>query len=491
MAFAPTDEQQAIYDAFDAGNSIVIQARAGTGKTTTMVGIGERTNKKGFYIVYNAKAKQDADKRFGKNVTVKTAHGLAFGPMMKKLGLSFTEFKAKLDGPRVTRAQIAAFLGIHAAMGNEDTQLSPNKLAGFVMDTVKNFCYSDADTIKSYHVPKVPGTEDYRDEFADFCVAKAKIAWTDISSGNGRLKFEHDHYLKMFAMDNPKLYGDFVILDEAQDANPVIAQIVNNQTHMQRIMVGDSCQAIYSWRGAVDALSQFQADVTLYLSKSFRFGPAVATEANKWLRLLGETVMLQGHEPIKTTVESFDLIPDGCAILCRTNAEVMAQAMAAQGVGKKVAIVGGAAALKAYAEAAIDLMAGKGTWHHELLAFKDWAAVQEYCIESKDEAGSLAVMVKLIDTHSPERIIEMAERCTNEDSADVIISTAHKAKGAEWDNVQIGMDFQPAKKKDDNDDGMPSRADMMLAYVSVTRAKKQLDNSGLAWVDSLLTEMEA
>jgi superfamily I DNA/RNA helicase len=166
----------------------------------------------------------------------------------------------------------------------------------------------------------------------------------------------------------------------------------------------------------------------------------------------------------------------------------MAQAMSAQDVGKRVAIVGGAAALMAYAEAAQDLMAGKGTWHHELLAFKTWTAVQEYCVESKEEAGSLAVMVKMIDAHGPEKIIEMAQRCTNEDDADIIISTAHKAKGAEWDNVQIGMDFTPIKKKGDSEDDLPSRPDLMLAYVSVTRAKKQLDNSGLAWVDRFVNQ---
>lgn len=489
MTFTPTKEQQDIYDAFESGGSMVIQARAGTGKTTTLVGIGERTNRKGFYIVYNAKAKLDAEKRFGKNVTVKTAHGLAYAPMMRRLGLTFTQMNALLNGPRVTRRDVCNILNIPTGFGSDETYLAPGKLAGFAMETVKNFCYSDANIIGSRHVPKVPGTEDYRDEFVSFCVAKAQMAWESITSGNTRLKFEHDYYLKMFALDDPKLDGDFIMLDEAQDANPVIAQIVNNQTHMQRVMVGDNCQSIYSWRGAVDALSNFKADHTLYLSKSFRFGPAVADEANKWLTLLGETVLLEGHEPVGSVVEPFDTMPDGTAVLCRTNAEVMAQAMDGQEKGRKVAIVGGAAALMAYAEAARDLMAGLGTWHHELLAFKNWAAVQNYCKDEPDEAGSLAVMVKMIDAYGPEAIIDMCSRCTNEDDADLILSTAHKAKGAEWDNVVIGNDFQPQAKEKDGKIELPSREAMMLAYVSVTRAKKQLDNLGLSWVDNFI-EME-
>lgn len=494
MGYTPTAEQEAILDAAIQGLSITIQARAGSGKTTTCVGVGVQfasQNKRGFYIVYNAKAKQDAEKKFGSNVTVKTAHGLAYTPMMRKFGLDFKSFSAILNGPIVTRKQVADILGINVGMGDQDTYLSASKLAGFVKDTVKNFCYSDAQVISVKHVPKVPGTEDYIDDFRSLCVDKAKLAWnelTGIASGKCRLNFTHDHYLKMFALDNPKLNGDFILLDEAQDANPVMAQIVNSQTHMQRIMVGDSMQSIYSWRGAIDALSNFDSDVTLYLTKSFRFGPAIAEEGNKWLRLLGETVLMVGHDPVESIVEAFADDPKGCAVLCRTNAEVLAQAMAAQEDGKKVAIVGGAKALAAYAEAAIDLMAGKGTWHHELLAFKTWAAVQEYCITESEEAGSLAVMVKMIDTYGPQAILEMAANCSAEsdDDLDVVLSTAHKSKGAEWDYVRIGSDFQPAKRKDDTDDGMPSREAMMLAYVSVTRAKKQLDNSGLAWVDGLI-----
>ena len=488
MTFAPTPEQQAIYEAFDAGHSIVIQARAGTGKTTTMVGIGNRTKKRGTYIVYNAKAKEDAKERFGKNVTVKTSHGLAYMPMMRKFGYTYPEWDARLRAARTPRKELCAILGIVAGMGDQDTFLAPTKLAGFVTETVRNFCYSDSSSIVAWHVPKVAGTEDYRDEFVSFCIEKANAYWSQVFDKNSRLKLEHDHYLKAFALDNPKLTGDFVILDEAQDSNPCVAQIVNNQTHMQRIMVGDSCQAIYGWRGAVDALAYFEADVTLYLSKSFRFGPAVAEEANKWLTLLGETVMLEGHEPVKTTVGPMELLPDGCAILCRTNAAVMTEALEAQEAGKRVAIVGGAQTLMAYAEAAIDLMAGKGTWHHELLAFKTWTAVQNYCIEEKEEAGSLAVMVKIIDAYTPERIIEMCKRCTNENDADVILSTAHKAKGAEWDYVRISDDFAPTTENEP----MPSRESMMLAYVAVTRAKKQLDNLGLSFVDSLIQpEMEA
>lgn len=88
----------------------------------------------------------------------------------------------------------------------------------------------------------------------------------------------------MWQLSRSVIPAGFIMFDEAQDANPVTAFVVQDQDSAQVIAVGDSCQAIYGWRGAIDALSEWPADGRLHLTQSFRFGPAVAAEANKWLR---------------------------------------------------------------------------------------------------------------------------------------------------------------------------------------------------------------
>jgi superfamily I DNA/RNA helicase len=95
------------------------------------------------------------------------------------------------------------------------------------------------------------------------------------------------------------------------------------------------------------------------------------------------------------------------------------------------------------------------------------------------------VLVKLIDDHGPEAIIGAAKRLSDERYADLVISTAHKAKGREWDSVRIADDFRQPKKNPDKPDELPaiSPAEAMLAYVAVTRTKLVLDRSGLAWID--------
>ena len=129
-------------------------------------------------------------------------------------------------------------------------------------------------------------------------------------------------------------------------------------------------------------------------AQSFRFGQAVADEANKWLELLNAPLRLKGFDKIKSEIVTLDAPK---AILCRTNAQVVAEALHAQQDDKTVAIVGGTTEIRMFAEAAQDLMSGQGTSHPDLTAFKSWGDVQEYV---QDDAGSdLKVFVKLIDEY--------------------------------------------------------------------------------------------
>lgn len=66
---------------------------------------------------------------------------------------------------------------------------------------------------------------------------------------------------------------------------------------------------------------------------------------------------------------------------------------------------------------------------------------------------------------------------------DVTISTAHKAKGLEWDRVRIGDDFgAPEVDETTGKTLYPEDAELRLDYVAVTRAAKELDPGSLGWV---------
>nr|WP_249816408.1 UvrD-helicase domain-containing protein [Bradyrhizobium sp. 180] len=56
--------------------------------------------------------------------------------------------------------------------------------------------------------------------------------------------------MKLWALSNPAIAADFILLDEAQDTNPVVLDVLRKQP-AQMVYVGDKYQQIYEWRGAV------------------------------------------------------------------------------------------------------------------------------------------------------------------------------------------------------------------------------------------------
>lgn len=476
MSHAPTTEQAAIVTAAKAGQHLVVEAGAGTGKTSTLKLLARaKPGQKGVYLAYNKAIAAEAQKSFPTSVVCKTAHSFAFG----SVGVLY---KHRLDAPRLPARDSARLLGIFEplALGTDVPTLAPQQVARIVMATVERFCQSADYKIERVHVPLIRSFElpAARAALAKEIVPLARKAWEDITWRNGRLRFTHDCYLKMWQLSDPDLRTDYVLLDEAQDSNPAVSAVVEGQVNAQRILVGDRCQAIYGWRGAVDAMRDFTGN-RLFLSQSFRFGPAIAAEANKWLSLLDAQLRLTGYDAIGSRVER---LAEQDAILCRSNGGALSQVFNQVAAGRSVALVGGGDDMRRYAEAAQKLLRGQPCDHPELLAFSSWAEVRDYV--DQDSGGSdLKVIVALIDKHGPDAIINISRYLVPESQADVTISTAHKSKGREWNRVRIADDFHEPRP---NELGQVElQADeAMLAYVAVTRAQHVLDREGLSWVDS-------
>ena len=232
------------------------------------------------------------------------------------------------------------------------------------------------------------------------------------------------------------------------------------------------CQAIYGWRGAVDALATWPAQQRLYLQQSWRFGPAIADHANRWLRQIGAPIRLQGDPGRASRVLTGALGDRADAVLCRTNAEAMARAMAVLADNRRPALVGGAGQIKDLAKAALDLKAGRPTSHPELLAFSTWEQLRTYVNEERT-GSDLRVFVRLIDDYGPEAVLRAVNSLVEEKYADVIVSTAHRAKGREWDTVLIADDFSEPRPLQNGAPGKIRKEEAMLAYVAVTRAKRR------------------
>lgn len=474
----PTEEQQAAIDAFLTSENLTIEAGAGTGKTSTLKLIGAAVpNKRLLYVAYNAAIARESAASFPENVECRTAHSVAYRAIAAKWG---ADLRARLSSPRMPARETARILRvIYPIKVAEDLMLAPERIASLAMQTVQRWCYSSSPTIEHFHVPTLPRVEDAgRVELVKAVLPFARAAWEDLSRPDGALRFQHDHYLKLWALSSPRLPFDAVLVDEAQDSNGVVTGVVQDQT-CQVAAVGDRHQQIYAWRGATDAMDAFESKHHVYLTQSFRFGQEIADEANKWLEFMGATLRLRGHLAIPSRVEE---VRDPRAILCRTNAAAITAVIRAHAAGVKVALVGGGNEIVSLARAARELMNTGRTSHHELFVFTSWNMVREY-VEDSYDGSDLGVMVKLIDELTPEGVIRAIEGCVDEKYASLTVSTAHKSKGREWPSVKIAEDFDnPPEDVEDAIEGFGSEA--MLAYVSVTRAQERLDRGGLAWIDN-------
>jgi superfamily I DNA/RNA helicase len=487
MSFAPTPEQQAAIDAFRAGGNMTLEAGAGTGKTSTLKLLAAaRPYERGLYLAFNKSVATEAQASFPKGVKCSTVHALAYRAIMAGDAAK----KARMGGARQFGKEQARILGITNGKTpiTDDVFLAPNHVARLALETVTRFCYSGDDKIEFKHLAQQNGITSYEDRrrLAQIILPLAERAWRDLTSPTGRLKYGHDHYVKEWALTRPQIGAAYIFVDEAQDTNGVVTRVVQDQRGAQVVAVGDRCQSIYRWRGAENAMDSFNSVHHLFLSQSFRFGPAIADEANKWLTLLDADLRITGTPTIASTVGHLDA-PD--AILCRTNAEAVAQLMKAEDAGRRAALVGGGQDFKRLAEAADQLRFEGWTPHPELAAFTSWGQVQEY-VEQDHGGADLATAVKLIDTHGSGAIIRAIDGAVPEYVADLVISTAHKAKGREWHKVQIATDFTEPVNKETGEVGGPiPEEDAMLAYVSVTRAQHALDRDGLAWVDAAVQRL--
>lgn len=482
--FQPTGEQEQIRDAYLTGAPLAVTAGAGTGKTSTLVLLGEARQARARYIAYNKSIAMEAERKFPQWVRCSTSHSLAYAS-------AGARFRHRLDDRRhVPAREVAKILGIGDPVALPGGgKLSPVQVARLAMETLQRFCYS-ADTEPSpVHVPFKKGLTEpaVQQALREILVPLARRAWGDACNPDGKLKYQHDWYIKWWQLSDPKIDADVLFVDEAQDCNPVLEWVIARQD-AQVIAVGDSCQAIYGWRGATDALDRLGRGNKLTLSQSFRFGPAIAAEANKWLGLLDADLRLTGTPSIPSRLGT---APAPAAVLCRSNAGVMKQVITEIGAGRKTAIpsprpgVAGGGEIERLAKAAISLKQGRGTDHPELMAFQTWSEVRDYA-ENDPGGEDLLVLVELIDEHTPEKILAMCAQLVEERYADVVVSTAHKAKGREWESVQIADFRKPRKAPDEDEAPLPAPDQMMLAYVAVTRAQFLLDRGPLSFVDDYL-----
>ncbi len=509
----PTAEQDQIVAAAKrlllAGTALRIIAYAGAGKTSTLKMVAGALGRAGVYVAFNKDIARDAQRSFPDNVACLTMHSLAW----RAVGMIQAESAKGLNAHWVRD-----LLGEGRWMPARDAGVPAHSQRALVARVLRAFCTSAAPQPMPAHVqavldavvyrppatPPTDRTERRRHEakmaqrtaLTPFLLERARTLWSVLWDTDGfgwrkrGVAIPHDVYLKVFER-SPALIRqafqsfDYVLLDEAQDLNPVMRSIAT-ASEKPLVAVGDSFQQIYSWRGAEDALKLLPGEA-LYLSASFRFGTEIARFAAEVLATRpggGLPVPLRGLGPAGA-VRPVDDPTTAPVVLCRTNAGCLRVAGKAALAGRPVHVVGGIADLATEMRSAVALFEGRldSVTTDALKRFESWKQLREEA-DALQDADLLRLVEIVEDKVIVQTLVALERWHTTEDRAEIVVSTTHKAKGREWPLVALADDFpgpvralkryRAAMAADDADRVRAVIEEWHVLYVGATRAKTTL-----------------
>lgn len=483
----PTQEQLAAIAAAKTGETRKIGAGAGTGKTTTLEMVGRAlAPRMGVYIAFNYVTAQEMAARLTKNgirnVESRTAHSFA----NRGVGVR-SRFPGKLE-----MRQGPWMIGDWCSVPHDGIA---GRRRGAVIRaigaTVRMFQQSADQEIDEGHVPfehlrwafgpdRSMETDLDCKEFRTFVTRAAKHYW-NLMLNDRKVGITHDFYLKLWHLEGARIGGgggfggpavSFILSDESQDLNGVMAAILAEQ-NIQVVYVGDEHQQIYAWRGSVNAMQKINAPST-FLTQSFRWGPEVATVANAILALKEPLPPQLSGDPSKTTTLGPLTPGDRYTLICRTNAYLFASALDLTRNGRRIAVVGSLDGPIRLMESGYALWSGRGkVVDPDIAIFQAW---DELTLAAEDDP-TLGLVVRMVEEHQHN----LPAMCTqlrhagevSEERADVVLTTCHKAKGREWDNVQMAADFRSHLERLRNGLDIYDE-EVNVLYVAATRARRRL-----------------
>ena len=438
-----TKEQKEIVKAVSKYKNIKINAFAGTGKTTTLRYIAdEYRDKKILYLAFNSAIKNEASSTFPQNTFVKTTHGLAYSAVKK-----------------YTQIDLSSLRNYRAIDISKEFEI-PYEKALSALKIFENFCNNTKDKISE---------DDIEHKTAKKMFDHMLI---------GVLKPTHSFYLKYYYLliskeQIPQFQYDIIMLDEAQDTNEVTLGIFNSLSAKIKIYVGDRHQQIYSFRGSKNALEKISCDKQLYLSQSFRFNETIANYANILLQnFKGEKVNISSSKN-STEQKTF-------AYISRTNAQLISTISKRIEQRKPFVTVRNPEEIFSLSIEIYYLLNNERDRiikNPFLKGFQDEEELASYAKDTDD--FELKAALKRVKEYQ-EKIFEFKEIANkfykawqNRElnsfdkrlSEILFLTTAHTAKGLEWDSVVVADDF-------------PNFADLILdmGFDSLKKFQKELEN---------------
>lgn len=496
--YIPSKYQQAIYEYIEneKGN-LVVEAAAGAGKTTTLVNCLMRIPAE--YKVLMSAFNRDivgelAKKTKGfENVEVRTIHGLGLSMIKRNYpNLNITK-------PNEFKYESYIKNNIRELTSIDLRRFNPKGYFKYIDNIVKLVDYGRyylCNTLNDLKfIEERYGIESFADEKE---IALEVMDWgkTEIEDLDYTDMIWFPHVLNL----NPSgLLYDYIMVDECQDLNKAERELILKcrKENTRIIACGDKNQMLYSFAGgdpnSFNELKSIPNTKCLPLSISYRCPRNVVDYARRLVPTIEANEANTEEGKVLFDV-SLDDVMDGDMILCRNNAPLLQVYNELLKVGKKAYIRG--------KEIGVNLKKIVKSTKQEFInsdCREDGVFVRlyddlfvtrnkimdKYAIDAKTAMKTSTIegkldMIKALEVlseglrTSEELINKINEIFSKENKNEGIsLSTVHKAKGLEANNVYIVCrSLMPSKsaKKD-----WEIQQEHNLEYVAYTRAKKTLN----------------
>ena len=365
--------------------------------------------------------------------------------------------------------QLNSRIIINFAGCNEIKHFSQYKEASILRNVISQFCNSSADLISSEHIPYQHASYQFDEpiikKHEKYIISTAQKVWQSMIDANSEVPLGHDGYLKLWSLSGSKINSDFLLVDEAQDLSPVMIEIINNFSR-QKVIVGDSSQQIYEWRGAANAMEILTGYNDAYLTESFRLGLKNCELANNILGRLKVKQKIVGQD-CQLKIVSTNAHDNPSAILFRKNASLVEGARKIYNSNLKFFINDPNNNILSAIDDYFRLKQGQWGKSTMFQGFNSWESVLEY-EKAIQEASSFSSFVDLLKSNNPELLRKIILSSEKKQGDYPTLSTIHQAKGMEWQVVQIDRDIADSLSEKMSDEAL------RLIYVAITRAKDTL-----------------
>lgn len=466
-----TPEQQAFID--EPLSNISLRAVAGSGKTTSIVGRikAQGASARTLCLAFNrdiAKTLKDRTEGMAVCATTNSLGHRAWNGVSQ-----IKNFEEDNKAYRILRdlegehnfKETLALLRMARSTGLVPRSAPPGALP-LIEDTDDNW-FALAD----YH--DIDATEK------EISIAREAMTQCIIDAWRGSIDYADQIYM-------PAIYGgqfsdfDQVIIDEAQDISPLQRAMLRRIPHRALVAVGDPNQAIYGWRGAdtdsMDNLAEEWHQKEMPLSVSFRCPKSVVREAQQYVpHMQWSDSAPEGK--VERLLEQPSSFPSGSAILCRNNKPIISLAFKLIRGGESCRVVGrdiGKSLSKLVLRAEQPSISALDAWlenykNDEMAkAMKKNRMSKVQAIE--DRVESLRAVMPMCK--SVGELLSMLDLMFGKTTARITLSTIHRAKGLEWNQVYF-LDSWLLPNQYAHQDWQLQQEDN-LAYVGVTRAMSEL-----------------